>query len=100
MRLTGDSVINLTPGVVGNLIEEAISGKTQSRVIIVLPETGKVIVLNEVGSRIWSLIDGKKTINEIASTIEMEYNHPSKNIHSDAIGFIEDLLEKGILREV
>jgi hypothetical protein len=41
--------------------------------VIVMADSGQVTVLNDVGTRIWQLSDGKHSVDEIVQTIVAEY---------------------------
>jgi hypothetical protein len=82
-------------GVVGRVLESKDPGKTEA--VIVLPDKGQVKVLNEVGTRIWSLIDGKRSISEIIQTIVLEYQVSQNDAEIDTLSFIEALKQKGII---
>ena len=45
----------------------------EGEAVIVLPAQGEVLVLNEVGSRIWELADGSRTVQDIVRVIVSEY---------------------------
>ncbi len=64
--------------------------------VLVLPSKGQVKVLNEVGARIWSLIDGKRTVRDIITTILTEFSVSEAELMKDA----EDFLEQLALREI
>ncbi|MEK6693358.1 MAG: PqqD family protein [Nitrospirota bacterium] len=58
-----------------------------------------IFVLNEVGARIWELIDGESDINKISSTICAEYDITSEEAERDLMDFIEDLKSIEALKE-
>lgn len=64
--------------------------------VLVLPDKGQVKVLNEVGARIWSLIDGKRSVGELASMICEEYEVDGDLAEADTIEFVADLIDRGI----
>lgn len=77
------------------------SPQTASRIIdneavIIVPEYSEVKVLNEVGSRIWELLDGNKDIQTIAYIISDEFEAPLDKIIEDVKDFIEELSKKKI----
>ena len=70
--------------------------RTASRVIggeavIVIAEENLVKVLNEVGSRIWELTDGTRTVREIAEVIYTEYEIDKDQAEQDVVEFVEEL---------
>ena len=75
--------------VIGRLIDE--------EAVLVLPEQGKVQVLNEVGARIWSLADGTRTVREIAAVICAEYEVDRAQAEADTLAFVLELAERGVV---
>ena len=78
------------------------SDKTASRVIdneavIVIPQEGLVRILNEVGSRIWQLSDGKCTVGKIINIISSEFNVPEEEAKEDTENFIKELKNKEMM---
>ena len=49
------------------------AGVIEGEAVIVLPAQGEVIVLNDVGSRVWELADGARTVQDIVEVIVDEY---------------------------
>ena len=78
------------------------SPQTASRLIdneavIVVPQESEVKVLNESGSRIWELIDGKRDIRQIAEQISGEFEVPPEQALKDITGFVRELLKKQLV---
>ena len=74
---------------------------TASRIIkgeavVVLPDKSEVKVLNHVGSRIWELSDGKKTLQEIVDIIYNEFEQDKANVERDVLEFVSDLEKRGM----
>ncbi|HEY7913876.1 MAG TPA: PqqD family protein [Blastocatellia bacterium] len=65
--------------------------------VIVLADSGEVLVLNALGTRILDLIDGKRTITEIARLIEEEYDVSAEQARRDLDEFLRTLSEAGAL---
>lgn len=62
--------------------------------VLLLPARGEVKVLNEVGARIWSLIDGARTIREIAAMLCAEYAVSMDAAEADTVTFVEALARR------
>lgn len=62
-----------------------------------MPSSGKIEVLNDVGARIWSLIDGHRSVREIASLLCEEYQVETSLAEADALAFLEDLAGRGVI---
>jgi hypothetical protein len=72
------------------------SPQTASRVIdgeavIITPQNNEVKVLNEVGSRIWDLLDGNLDMKEVSSVISDEFEVSFDQALEDTTEFIDDL---------
>jgi len=78
-----------TPNVVGRIVSD--------EAVLVLPDKGTVKVLNEVGARIWSLVDGTRNAGEIASLIFAEYNIDLASAQEDTLVFLDDLADRDVI---
>ena len=65
--------------------------------VIILPQSGQIVVLNEVGSRIWDLADGRHSVGQIAEAIAAEYEVTAEQAIRDVEGFVRQLVEKEML---
>jgi hypothetical protein len=65
--------------------------------VIVLADSGEVTVLNAVGTRVWELVDGSRSVGEIIQIVESEYEAAAEQVHADVVGFIESLAEAGAI---
>ena len=54
---------------------------------------------NEVSVRIWELIDGKRSLEEIRNKILEEFEVSSERLDKDLIQFIKDLKDIGAIKE-
>jgi hypothetical protein len=61
--------------------------------VIVMADSGQVTVLNEVGTRIWQLSDGMRSLEEIIATIVDEYEVTPEVAWQDAEVFLGRLIE-------
>ncbi len=82
--------------------ESIVSRRLDEEVILVpvrnnVADMDSIYVLNEVGSRIWELIDGKRDSGEIIEIIRDEYDSPP-DVEGDVMGFIADLERIGAIR--
>ena len=82
-----------------DLVTRSIAGET-----IIVPIKNKVgdldaiYTLNEVGSTIWELIDGKKSVSQIVEEIYTTYNVTPEEAEKDTLEFLNTLKESGLLR--
>ena len=75
---------------------------TASQVIdgeaVILDIPGKLLRgLNPVGSRIWQLVDGKRTLLEIARSVALEYRRPEDDVRQDVAVFLGELAEQRLI---
>jgi hypothetical protein len=65
--------------------------------VIVLPDKGEVKVLNEVGTQIWMLADGSRSVREIAATIAGAYDVSPAQAEADTVEFLQTLRDKALI---
>ena len=63
-------------------------------------EVDALYCLNDVGARIWELIDGERTVSHIGETIAEEYDVDARTAEQDVVEFFVQLMEVGALSEV
>jgi len=90
------------PGIISRVLDQNIGqtvGQLSSGIetVLVIPNRGQVKVLNEVGSRIWILSDGKRSGNEIIRMIYSEYEVGENIAREDILGFLFEMVERGLL---
>lgn len=59
--------------------------------ILLDPHQRKIVVINEIGGRVWELVDGHRTVGEIVATLENEYEADEATLQTDVLEFIEQL---------
>jgi hypothetical protein len=65
--------------------------------VIITPAENKVRMLNTVGSRVWELADGTRTVDEIAGVLAGEFDVDLAQAQESATQFIDELAAKGLL---
>ena len=65
--------------------------------VFILSEISEINVLNEVGSRIFELADGSRTLNEISQAISDEYEVSSQQAEQDVLEFVQKLVKQNVL---
>ncbi len=65
--------------------------------VIITPTENTVRMLNGVGSRIWELVDGERTVEQIGAVLAAEYDIPAGDATDSAGRFVDELLAKGLL---
>jgi Coenzyme PQQ synthesis protein D (PqqD) len=59
--------------------------------LVFLPSGSEVQVLNDTGSRVFSLLDGEHTLGSIARTVTEEFEVDYATALEDIIGFVKEL---------
>lgn len=77
--------------------EDTASRVVDGEAVIVIPQKGVVTVLNETGSGIWQLLDGRNSIEDIINIISSEFDVSREQAEKDTLGFIEELIEKDMV---
>ncbi len=65
--------------------------------VVLSLEDKQIRGLNPVGTRIWELIDGKTTFDQIARIISREFDISPAQAMQDTQEFINQLVEKGLI---
>lgn len=88
------TVISLSDKVFANpnTVWRSINGQG---VLVKIPD-GSLHLLNEVGTRIWELIQGKRRVREIGQVLCNEFEVTAKRATRDLREFIAQLLEEGL----
>ena len=81
-----------------DLVTRSITGET-----IIVPIQGHVgdldgiYTLNDVGTTIWDLIDGKVSVGQIVDTVRNEYDVPPEDLKHDLIALVSELSAQGLV---
>lgn len=87
--LNGNEILNLNPDVVMQ--------ETGEELVVVFPDRGKYVVLNQTGAKILQMSDGKRTLAEIAAAISASFDTDLVQVTQDVFEFSKDLISRGIL---
>lgn len=76
---------------------DIVSGEVAGEAVLVLPAAAQVQMLNEVGSKIWSLADGSLTLREMAASVSSDYDVALEEAAADTLAFAQELLRAGLV---
>lgn len=82
-KTTLDSILTKHPSVVSRVFN--------GEVILFSPEETELHALNRSATRIWELLDGKRSLKEIAGLLERE-GLDNAMLEEDFLDFVEELL--------
>jgi hypothetical protein len=68
---------------------QCVDGET----VVLDGDAGRLVGLNGVGGHAWELIDGARTVDEIARMIAGRYGAPPDRVAADVVAFIDRLHE-------
>ena len=60
-------------------------------------ESERYLTLDEVASQIWAMLDGTRSVSDIASTIVEEYDAPAAKVRADIEALLTELFELGLV---
>jgi len=70
--------------------EQVLAQKAANDFLLLNMEDGNYYSLNEIGSRIWELCDGKRTVSQVIATLATEYEAPYATLENDVIELLTD----------
>ncbi|WP_404366776.1 PqqD family peptide modification chaperone [Sphingomonas sp. MMS24-J45] len=70
-----------------------ISAKVGDEIVMMSAEQGKYIGLNDVGARVWELIETPQTIDALVAALLEEFDVTPEVCHDEVTAFIEKLRE-------
>ncbi len=65
--------------------------------VVILSESNLVNVFNPVGSRVWELCDGSRTVDEVIDRIVAEYDVDRARAQEDVVAFVEQLIAERVI---
>lgn len=86
--------------------EDIVSREIEGEILIVPLVSGigdmedELFTLNETGMAIWRRLDGQKSLKNVIADLSMEFDALVEEIQEDVIGFVEELVKRGMLLEV
>jgi hypothetical protein len=83
-------ILSVAPGV--------ISRESNGELVVVLPEQGKFVVLNGTGAEVFQLLDGQRSLSEIAVVLSERYEVPLEQTQTDVLALAQKLLDRGAVR--
>jgi hypothetical protein len=79
-----------------SLADQTLGGKS----VLLDYDNRKILGLNETGSRVWTLLDGSRTLREVCRTVAEENGVPEEQVIEDVEPFVRHLVERELLVEV
>lgn len=94
-----NELMKKTPQLRQNILLQDVqtSQSENQETVIVLPNKNQIKVVNEVGSFVLHLIDGKRTVAAIVEEVHRQYSAPLEQIEQDVVKYLEQLAEREII---
>jgi hypothetical protein len=96
---SGDRRIVQHAGADDGFVTRRIAGET-----IIVPVSSRVgdldaiYTLNDVASRVWSLLEAPRSVQEIVAVLCEEYDAPREQVAADVVGLLDELQASGLVR--
>jgi len=77
--------------------ERVLTQRLTGTVVLLNLENGQYYALNEVGSRVWEMCDGTRSVAKLASILSSEYAVPHESCQADVLGLLQDLASEKLV---
>ena len=77
-----------------------VAARVDDDIIMMNVESGQYLSINSLGGRIWELLEGHVSIQQITETICDEYEVSEAVCRADVEAFLKQLLELGLAKTV
>ncbi len=77
--------------------QEILSYEVEERTVLMSVGSGKYYGMDEVGTRIWALIEGPRTIAGLCAALEEEFNVAPGQCEADVLGYVQHLAAQGLV---
>jgi hypothetical protein len=73
-------------------------GKVGEQLVMMSAETGSYMALNEVGTRVWEMIETAREFDEICALLEKEFEVPPETCRAEVEEFLNELAGYGAVK--
>jgi len=77
--------------------DKVLAHQVEGKEVLLRLDSGEYYALDEVGSCIWALCDGTRSVGEVVAKLDEEYDAPPDTIRSDALELLQDLLDEKLV---
>lgn len=78
--------------------DEMMSAPVDREIVFLNQSTDSYVALDEVGRRIWDLLERPRRLGDLIEQLCHEFDGPRDEIRSDVVGFLTELGREGIVR--
>ena len=90
--LTIDSQLRIPPYVTSSFVDED--------AVLLNTRTNQYFALEEVSSRVWTLLKDGTGLREVVQTLRVEYTVPPEELEQDVLELVRQLMENGLVEVV
>ncbi len=76
---------------------DVLTSKIDDEIIILSIEADAYFGLNDVGSRVWELLDEPATLDELVQRFMAEYDVDAETCRNDVEAFLDDMLSRKLV---
>jgi hypothetical protein len=78
-------------------IERVLAQRSGETLILLNPHSGKYYTLDEIGTRVWEMCDGSRSVPDLVCAIHDEYDASPEDIHRDVMDLLDELARETLL---
>ena len=78
--------------------EQQVAAEVDGEVVMMSIESGNYYGLDEVGSRIWALLETPTTVTRVCDTLMDEFEVERTTLEGHVLQFLKQLAEQGLIR--
>lgn len=87
--MNSENIVKPIPGVIWRTLDD--------ETVLILPNSGQYVIINEVGTYIWELIGRDMSVKEIERHVVDNYDITPEQATTDLHSFLNDLHQKGLV---
>ena len=97
MEKSKSKVLTLSESSVVVASRNHVSCELGQEIVLLHLDSGLYFGLDNVGTRIWQLVQTPMKVAEILETVNREFSTPTRDVSEEIVSFLEDLNQQGLL---
>ncbi len=93
----GQNSTSITFSTIAKVVSDQVSTKLEDETVILHLKDGIYFGLNQVGTRIWNLLEVYRSVGEIRDTLLEEYEVEPAQVEGDLLELVKELHAKGLI---
>ena len=83
-----------------SISDEVLSQEVNGETVLLDLDGESYFGLNEVGTRIWQLLQSERTVGETLSALSDEYDVGREQLESDVVELLDKLSDAGLVKQI